>query len=60
MAFQDGVCTNAEYTDYMAASKACADEFGVEYGNNVRPLSEIYPINFPKRHTDPQEKIGDG
>ncbi|MHB1459363.1 MAG: DUF4434 domain-containing protein, partial [Armatimonadota bacterium] len=49
MAFQDGVCTNAEYTDYMAAAKACADEFGVELWNNVETFERNLSYKFPPR-----------
>ncbi|MHB9036203.1 MAG: DUF4434 domain-containing protein [Armatimonadota bacterium] len=49
MAFQDGVCTNAEFPEYLAAVKSCADEFGIEFWNNVETFDRNLSYKFPPR-----------
>ncbi|MCL5269935.1 MAG: DUF4434 domain-containing protein [bacterium] len=48
MAFQDGTCRD-DYPEYLAVAKTFADDFGIEFWNNVEAFDRNMSYHFPPR-----------
>ena len=49
MAFQDGPATNAEFPGFLAEAREFADEFRIEFWNNLETFDRGLSYCFPSR-----------